>query len=64
MLGIIQKDMCELQIQTDRIQASVGQVSGVQANLKQVRFNVMETEWTLDLKFIPFPQGTLRVESK
>lgn len=63
-LGSIQKDLCELEIQTGIIQASVGQVSGIQASLQQASESIIKIEWVINLRVIPLPYGTLRVESE
>lgn len=56
-LRSMQKDLCELQIQTGQIHVSMGQVSGIQMSLEQASTSVLDTDKTLDLRVIPLLLG-------
>jgi len=63
MLGSVQKDLHKLHIQANKIQVGIRKVSGVQVVLTQGSGTVVELEHSLDLKFIPLPEGSVRIES-
>ena len=63
-LGSMHKDLRELQIQASRIQVSVGQASMVQVTLTQPSMSVPKVEQMMDLRIIPLPEGSLRVDNQ
>lgn len=62
-LGIVQKDRCELQIQTSRIQVGAGQVSAAQMSLAPGTSQAAKLVMTMDLMMVMFPEGSLSMES-
>ena len=63
VLGKVQQDLGELQIQTSMLQVSVGQASGKQASLSQVRGFILDKYMTLDHGAIQLPEGSLHTET-
>lgn len=64
VLGKVQQDLHELQVQTGRVQVSVGQASGVQESLHQVRMSVLDMEKTFDLCISQLAEGALCAKSE
>lgn len=62
MLGSIQKDLCKMQIQVNRLQVGVSQASAEQASLALRKIQVAELVRTLNLRNISLPEGSIHME--
>jgi len=61
-LWSVKKDLCKLQIQANRIQEGIRQVSGAQTILTQGSTIVVDLERTMDLRVIPLPEGSICIK--
>jgi len=62
-LGSVQKDLCELQIKTSRIQVGIGQGSAEKVNLTPETSQATKLVRILELRNISLPDGSMRTES-